>query len=91
MARYVTVAQVEVDETGRLLAEIDENNRIPERDVENMPKPIPFVRYAVVDRGRRNHTVYSNYDLHDVVETTASFNRGVEERRSQRLSEVEGE
>lgn len=88
MARYLAVAQIQIDETGRLLVDADENNRIPERDIENMPGPVPFLRYAVIDRGRRNHTVYSNYDMHDVSETAASFNRALEKRRATKLAQA---
>lgn len=74
MSRYVAVVQIEIDDSGRLCVLPDENGRMENRNMENLQKPIPFIRYGIVDRARKNRTVYSGFDMIDVVETCRVFN-----------------
>ena len=74
MSRYVTVVQIEIDDGGRLCVLPNEHKRIEDRNIDSLQKPIPFIRYGIVDRARQNKTVYSSFDIIDVMETCRVFN-----------------
>lgn len=74
MSRYVAVALLEIDNEGSILTELSEGTKIDtQRDITKIEGKVPFVRFGIVDRGRRNKVVYSTYNFETLLETLNSF------------------
>jgi len=90
MARYVLTALVEVDEKGVLQVPLtavgaaeEDGEEAPKvemavpgsRDISKIEGRVPFLRFGLVDRDRRNRVVFSAYDLARVLEARRKFSR----------------
>jgi len=73
---------VEVDADGALQVPLEEVVDVdgttdfavpPTRDISKLNGRVPFLRFGLVDRDRRNQVVFSNYDLDVVLEKMKQF------------------
>ena len=85
MSRYVPVAILEIDNEGYISTELstgESGTKVDiHRDIDQIEGKVPFMRFGIVDRGRRNKVVFSTYNFEKLLETLASF-RGVNSRNS---------